>query len=122
MQKISYNTCKQQNLYAIENNSKAHNIMQHQNIYNEHQKNATPKYLKIECNKIFYTIENNSKAHNNKKHQSTYSKHQKQSATPKYCNRTQEFMYTKNLKLHTLECNYTNYSNAQVGCSCELSQ
>jgi len=52
MQKISYNTCKQQNLYAIENNSKAHNIMQHQNIYNEHQKNATPKYLKIECNKI----------------------------------------------------------------------
>jgi glycine cleavage system regulatory protein len=77
MQKASYNTCKQRNLYAIENNSKAHN---------------------------------------NKKHQSSYSEHQKQSATPKYCNKTQEFMYTKNLKLHTLECKnaFHNASKAQL--------
>jgi hypothetical protein len=75
MQKTSYKICKQQKLYAVENNSKAHN---------------------------------------NKKHQSTYSKHQNQSATPKYCNKLQEFMYTKNLKLHTLECRNAFYNASKA--------
>jgi hypothetical protein len=80
------------------------------------QHSATPEYLQWtpkECNiEVFrsrgqenlYAIENDSKVHNNKKHQSTYSKHQKQSATPKYCNGTQKFMYTKKILMHTLEC------------------
>ncbi len=46
MQKTSYKICKQQKLYGIENNSKAHNKKKHQSTYSKHQnQSATPNIV-----------------------------------------------------------------------------
>ncbi len=66
----------------------------------------TPKFLQNICYNTWkqenlYVVGSNLIGHNKMQHQSIINQmHHKM----KYCNRTQEYKYTKNLKLHTLEC------------------